>query len=127
MSKKAVDPMLTQTELELMNIIWKLKEATVREVLAYLPEDRQMAYTSASTIIRILEKKGVLESSKEGKTHIYSPKLSKSDYELKTLDHVVERVFDGAPSGLVKRLIGQSKISPEELNEIRKLIEGEKL
>ncbi|MGH1467559.1 MAG: BlaI/MecI/CopY family transcriptional regulator [Bdellovibrionales bacterium] len=122
MSKKAIGVLLTETELELMNILWGLESATVREVLAGLPKGREMAYTSASTIIRILEKKGVVSSLKEGKTHIYKPLLKKEAYEKKTLYHVVNNVFDGTPSGLVRRLIKDTKLSPEELKEIKDLI-----
>ncbi len=122
MSKKAIGVLLTETELELMNILWALKSATVREVLADLPKSREMAYTSASTIIRILEKKGVVSSLKEGKTHIYKPLLKKESYEKKTLNHIVNNVFDGTPSGLVKRLIKDTKLSDKELQEIKELI-----
>lgn len=123
MSKKAIGILLTETELELMSVLWQLESATVREILERLPESRKMAYTSASTIVRILEKKGVVGSLKTGKTHIYSPILKKEDYEKKTLNHLVDNVFDGAPSGLVRRLIKDSKISKEELAEIKELIE----
>ncbi len=125
MSKKAFGVLLTETELELMNILWSLERATVRQILEHLPEDRKMAYTSASTIIRILEKKSVLKSEKQGKTHIYSPILEKSSYEEATLHHIVDNVFDGTPSGLVKRLISDSKISKAEIAEIKKLIAEE--
>lgn len=122
MSKKAVGVLLTETELELMNILWAIGSGTVREVLAGLPSGRGMAYTSASTIIRILDKKGVVKSLKEGKTHIYSPILKKEAYEKKTIHHVINNVFDGAPSDLVRRLIKDTKLSQKELEEIKSLI-----
>ena len=122
MAKKASDVLLTETELELMTVIWKLEEASVRTLLEELPSDRKMAYTSASTIVRILEKKGFVESRREGKTHFYKPILKKSEYEKATLNHVISNVFDGTPTGLVKRLISDSKISNEELVEIKKII-----
>ena len=122
MSKKATGVLLTETELELMNILWVLGSGTVRDVLAKLPSGREMAYTSASTIIRILDKKGIVTSQKEGKTHIYSPVLKKEEYEKKTIHHVVKNVFDGAPSDLVRRLIKDTKLSEKEIEEIRNLI-----
>lgn len=122
MAKKANDQLLTETELELMSVLWKLKQATVRSVLEEIPKNRTMAYTSASTIVRILEKKGFVKSVKDGKTHIYSPILEKKSYEQKTLNHVIANVFDGTASGLVKRLIEDSRISEEELLEIQNLI-----
>jgi len=91
-AKKANDQLLTETELELMTVLWKVEEASVRQILEDLPKTRQMAYTSASTIVRILEKKGLVKSSKEGKTHIYSPVLKKQSYEKQTLNHVIDHV-----------------------------------
>jgi len=122
MGKKASDQLLTETELELMTVLWRLESSSVRSLLEELPAERSMAYTSASTIVRILEKKGFVRSVKEGKTHIYSPLLQKSVYEQKTLNHVISNVFDGAPTSLVKRLIEDSKISEKEMQEIKDLI-----
>jgi len=105
-----------------MSILWRVKEATVRRLLEELPLERSMAYTSASTIVRILEKKGFVKSEKDGKTHVYSPVLEKPSYEKQTLNHVISNVFNGEASGLVKRLIEDSKISEAELQEIKDLI-----
>lgn len=118
--------MLTEVELELMLILWQLGEGSVRNVLAALPKSRNMAYTTASTIIRIMEKKGHVESRKQGKAHIYTPLFSKEEYESRTLGYVVERLFDKTPSSLVARLVNDKKLSAAELEEIRKLLdEGE--
>ena len=87
--------LLTETELELMTIVWKLGEGSVADVIAYLPKGRDLAYTSVSTILRILEQKEVLGARKEGRGHVYFPLLQKEDYEARTLKHVVEKVFDG--------------------------------
>lgn len=115
--------LLTETELELMNIIWKLEQATVAEVMAHLPKDRELAYTSVSTIMRILEQKGVLRARKEGRGHMYIPILQKSDYESKTVKHVVERVFDGTPVNLVRQLLDSVHLDEGDLKELKKLID----
>lgn len=91
--------LLTETELELMTILWKLGEGSVSEVLEQLSQERDLAYTSVSTILRILEQKGILDTRKEGRGHIYTPLVTKSDYEIRTVKHVVDRVFNGTPSG----------------------------
>jgi predicted transcriptional regulator len=127
MSKKATGVLLTEVELELMSLLWRLGSGTVREILELREElggknTRPMAYTSASTIIRILEQKGIVKSEKWGKSHIYSPILKKADYEKKTLHHVVDTVFDANPSSLVKRLLGTAKLSDDEKQELKKLI-----
>lgn len=116
--------MLTETELELMNIIWKLSEASVNDVLEELPTERKLAYTSVSTIMRILEQKKVLSSRKEGRGHIYSPLFSKHDYEIKTVNHIVEKVFEGTPVALVKQLLNASDLTDSELQELKAILKA---
>ncbi|MCO5141914.1 MAG: BlaI/MecI/CopY family transcriptional regulator [Oligoflexia bacterium] len=113
---------LTEVELELMSIIWKLKEASVADVQVALPENRPLAYTSISTILRILEQKEILKTRKVGRGHIYIPVLQKSEYESRALKHVIENVFDGTPVALVKQLLGSVQIKKNELEELKKLI-----
>jgi predicted transcriptional regulator len=116
--------LLTDAELELMLILWKLEEGSVHDVLAALPKKRVMAYTTASTIIRILEKKGFVESRKEAKSHIYSPRISKQAYESRTLGHVMGKLFENTPVALVARLIDDHKLSTKEIAELKSLLES---
>ena len=122
-SKGDEGKLLTEVELELMTILWKLGEGSVSDVIEKLPAERDLAYTSVSTVLRILEQKGVLKTRKEGRGHVYIPSLEKSDYESKAVRHVVDRVFEGTPSALVKQLLGSVKISKKEIEEIKELIE----
>jgi predicted transcriptional regulator len=114
--------LLTKVELELMTILWRLGEGSVTHVLGGLPEGRDLAYTSVSTILRILEQKKILRARKEGRGHIYIPLLSKADYEAKTVRHVVDRVFEGAPITLIKTLLDTLNLEDEELEEIKRII-----
>ncbi len=116
--------LLTDAELELMLILWKLEQASVHEVLAALPKKRVMAYTTVSTIIRILEKKGFVASRKEAKSHIYSPRISKQTYESRTLGHVMGKLFENTPVALVARLIDDHKLSAKEISELKALLES---
>jgi len=120
--------LLTEVELELMGILWKLGQGSVTEVLEQLPSDRKLAYTSVSTILRILEQKEILSTKKEGRGHIYIPLMTKNDFEVKTLKHVVSKVFDGTPVALVRQLLNAGNIKDSEWDEIKKLIrdKGEK-
>ena len=90
--KKKKRELLTEVELEFMSELWALKEGTVRDVLARLPEDRNLAYTSAATIIRILEQKGFVTSRKEGKSHVYAPTLAKDTYQSRTLKDLLSLI-----------------------------------
>jgi predicted transcriptional regulator len=121
MTKKNDDKQLTDVELELISILWKIKEGSVNDVMAFLPPERELAYTSVSTILRILEQKKILKTRKEGRGHVYIPLLTKDEYEKKTIKHVVGKVFD-SPMALVKQLLDSTKLTEAELKEIKDLI-----
>ena len=121
--KAGAGKLLTETELELMTILWRLQEGSVADVIEQLPRKRDLAYTSVSTILRILEQKGILKTRKEGRGHIYIPVLKKSDYEAKTVKLVVERVFDGTPVALVRQLLDSVKLDEKDLDELRRMID----
>lgn len=121
-AKEIDNKLLTDTELELMTILWRLGEATVNDVIAQLPKERNLAYTSVSTILRILEQKEILQTRKEGRGHIYTPQIEKSEYEAKTVKHVVDRVFDGTPLALVRQLLSSGQLSESDLKELKSLI-----
>jgi predicted transcriptional regulator len=127
MKKKNIEDaenrLLTEVELELMTILWRINEGSVGQVIAELPKGRALAYTSVSTILRILEQKKIVDTRKEGRGHIYIPLMSKADYEGKTVRHVVDHIFDGAPITLIKRLLDTVSINDEELEEIKELVE----
>ncbi len=114
--------LLTEVELELMSTLWQLGEATVRDVLGQLSKGRNLAYTSVSTILRILEGKRLVKSRKGGKANLYRPAVSKSEYERRSLRHLVDKVFDGTPSAMVMRLLDDEGLSRAELREIQRML-----
>jgi predicted transcriptional regulator len=121
--------LLTEAELEMMTILWRLGEGGISDLLEQLPRGRDLAYTTVSTIVRILEQKKFVKSRKEGRGHIYIPVISKPEYEARSVRHMVDSVFEGAPVSLARQLLKTSRLSPEDLQEIRKLLEqkeGEK-
>ncbi|MCB9229078.1 MAG: BlaI/MecI/CopY family transcriptional regulator [Deltaproteobacteria bacterium] len=119
----AENRILTSVELELMNILWELGEASVKQVLEKLSPERKLAYTSVSTILRILEKKAVIYSRREGRTHFYIPKVTKASYGKRTVDHIVTSVFSETPSELAKALLSSDNLSLKDLMEIKSLID----
>lgn len=122
-SKESSNKLLTDTELELMTILWRLGEGSVSDVMEHLAKGRDLAYTSVSTILRILEQKGILNSRKEGRGHVYIPQLEKSEYEVITVKHVIAKVFDDTPVALVRQLLGSVELDEGDLREIRKLLD----
>ena len=123
MKTKKKNEFLTEVELEFMSELWALGEGTVREVLAQLPEARALAYTSAATILRILEQKEFVTSRKEGKSHVYIPSLEKDAYQTRSLQNLSMKLFDDAPASLVARLVDDDTLTEEALGQIRALVD----
>ena len=123
MRQKKKNELLTEVELEFMSHLWKLGQGTVRDVLANLAEGRNLAYTSAATILRILEQKQFVVSIKKGKTFIYKPALEKDVYQSRSLKNLSEKLFDDTPVSLVARLVDDAGMSEEALEEIRALLD----
>jgi predicted transcriptional regulator len=113
---------LTAVELEMMNVIWRIGPCSVAQVQEQLLPQRKLAYTSVSTIVRILEQKGYVTSAKQGRGHVYEAAISKESYQALSLKRIVRSVFDGAPSLLVQRLLASEALTPEELTQIASLL-----
>ena len=114
---------LTPVEHELMEILWALGQGTVREVIACLPSDRHLAYTSVSTILRILQQKKILTVKKSGRHHVYIPILSKATFATHSLKKIVNLAFSGNSASLVAHLVEKHPLSLDELKVIRQLLE----
>lgn len=121
-SSQSSDKPLTATELEMMNVIWRIGPCSVLQVVEQLRPERELAYTSVSTIVRILEQKGYVLSSKEGRGHLYEAAVSKEDYQRSTVQRMVTSVFDNTPALLVRRLLDTESLSSDDLAEIRALL-----
>lgn len=121
--KKKRSELLTEVELEFMNELWALGEGTVRDVLERLPEDRNLAYTSGATILRILEQKEFVTSRKAGKSHIYTPTIAKDAYQTRSLKDLSEKLFDDTPASLVAALVNDDALTEEALGQIRALVD----
>jgi predicted transcriptional regulator len=113
---------LTAVELEMMNVIWRIGPCSVARVQEHLRPQRELAYTSVSTIVRILEQKGYVTSEKQGRGHLYAAAVSKEEYQASSLKRIVRNVFDGAPSLLVQRLLTSEALTPEDLAQIESLL-----
>lgn len=116
------EKLLTESELELMAVLWRLGEGGVTEVMAELPKER--AYTTVSTILRILEQKEFVRARKQGRGHVYTPTLSKETYEARSVKHMVQNVFAGESLGLAKHLLKEGEFAAAEISEIRALLDS---
>lgn len=114
--------LLTEVELEFMAIIWRLGCATVKEVMMHLPNDRNLAYTTAATVMKILHQKAYLKCQKESFAHTFTPIISKKEYEKSFLEHTLTHIFDGEPIALVQRLLGVTRIHKDEIQQIEEIL-----
>jgi BlaI family penicillinase repressor len=116
-------PTLTPQELAIMKVVWELEKATVRDVYEKLREQRQIAYTTVMTMMKILETKGYLKKSQLDRAYVYRPSRPRQQVMGAMVRDFVERVFDGAAGGLLLHLASDSRLSKEERERIRRVID----
>lgn len=112
---------LTKAEEEIMLILWEKGRGFVKDILAEMPEPKP-AYNTVSTIIRILEKKGVVGYTAYGKTHEYYPLISKEDYRQHEMQQLMGNYFENSLSELVSFFVKDKKVDARELDEILEII-----
>jgi predicted transcriptional regulator len=112
---------LTEVEQRVMEVLWSCANGTVSEVLAALKSSRPPAFNTVQTILRILEKKGYVRHTEEGRAFRYFPLVDKADVTRTAVQSVVRRFF-GSPGALALNLLESEKVTPEELRNIRRLI-----
>lgn len=113
---------LTNKEEEIMQILWKLKKAFVKEVMVEITED-QPHYNTLSTIIRNLEEKGFVSHNAFGNTHQYFPVVKIEEYRKRFMNTAIDTYFDSSYKNMVSFFAKEEKISAEELREILAMIE----
>ena len=101
---------------------WQLKECVVKDILNEM-DDPKPPYTTVASIVRNLEQKDYLNSKKYGNVWVYTPKVAEDDYKKAFMSNVVKSYFENSYKELVSFFVKEEKISPEELQEIVKMIE----
>jgi len=114
----------TESELEIMQILWEYGPLTVRQVNDKLNEHRNVGYTTTLKIMQIMAEKSILSRDTAKRSHVYSPTLPPEEVKSSILDHVLMTVFKGSRSSLVVQALGNHKVSEEELDEIKKAIKA---
>lgn len=105
-----------------MKIVWDRGTATVRDVYEELLKHRKIAYTTVMTMMGILEQKGHLKKSADERAYVYTPSQPKREVVGNMVQDFLKRVFNGSAKPLLIHLVEDKKLSPEELDEIRKLL-----
>jgi len=116
---------LTKKEEEVMQILWKLEKAFVKDILEEIPEPKPH-YNTVSSMVRFMEEKGYVGYKAYGKTHEYFPLISKEDYRKQSLSSLVSGYFSNSYKSVISFLAHEEEVSIEELKEIISMIEDEK-
>lgn len=114
----------TEAELEILSILWKLKEASVRQVHERLAETKDTGYTTTLKIMQIMHAKGMLTRDEESRTHIYRPLVKQGDTQKSLLKNLLTTAFGNSSKSLVIQALGQEKPSKEEMDEIRAFLDN---
>ena len=114
---------LTDAESEVMAVLWRLRQASVSDVMAALNKTRAVTYSTVQTMLRILETKGYLTHDKVARAFVYRPVVDERQARRRALRHLVRRLFDGSPSLLVLNVLEDEDLDPAEREQLRKLIE----
>ena len=121
---RKMTPTLTEAELKLMDVVWKLGEATVNDVLIALPKEQSPAYNTVLTILRILEQKQYLGHEKSGRAHVYRPIVNRDQARQTAVRDMVSRFFNNSPEALMVNILSDEKISATELKRLNKMIDN---
>jgi BlaI family transcriptional regulator, penicillinase repressor len=114
-------PSFTDRELDIMAALWELGPATVPEVRQRLPDE--LAYTTVQTILRTLEAKGYVAHDEDGRFHRYRATVERKDAEQSALNRLVSKLFRGSPELLLSQLVSQRKLSDEQIQRMRRLLD----
>lgn len=114
---KKIQP--TESELEILQVIWEKGEATVREVHDLLGEQKDVGYTTILKTMQIMHDKGLLDRDTSSRTHVYKPSVSQEKTQEHFLNKMIDGLYNGSAGRLVMGALGHRKLSDNDLKEIR--------
>ena len=112
----------TESELEILQVLWALGQATVRQVNDELNKKREIGYTTTLKLMQIMFEKKLVTRTEEGRYHLYQAAVSEDETQQQLLDIFVDTAFKGSAMKLVMQALGNHQSSAEELDKIKKLI-----
>ncbi|HUT14363.1 MAG TPA: BlaI/MecI/CopY family transcriptional regulator [Thermoguttaceae bacterium] len=128
MAKKRTNSRPTDAELAILRVLWQRGPSTVREVRDVLDTEKPTGYTTALKFMQIMHDKGLLVRDESQRSHVYQPRVPAEKTQRQLVADLLERAFEGSARNLVMQALSAKKVSPEELAQIRALldeIEGE--
>ena len=114
----------TESELEILQVLWKKGLATVREVHEELAALKDAGYTTTLKLMQIMNEKGLVKRDDSMRTHVYQAAVSKEKTQKHLLGKMIDSLFGGSPTQLVIQALGESKATPEELEKIQEMIDS---
>ena len=115
-------PTLTEAELKIMRVLWEHKDSTVNDVMDKLPEENSLAYNTVLTTLRILEQKGYLKHSKQGRAHLFTPLVTKNQARQTAVKQMVSSFFNDSPELLLLSLVENDNISQDDIDKLKRMI-----
>ena len=116
-------PMPTDAELAILRVLWQHGPSTVREVQDRLDRDEPIGYTTVLKLLQIMLEKGLVSRDESQRAHVYAAAVSEPATQRRLLDDLMERAFGGSAQRLVAQALGSERISADELEEIRALLD----
>ena len=113
----------TPSELEILNVLWRVGPATVRAVHAELERKEPVTYTTILKLMQIMTEKGLVERDERERAHLYRPTLKQEDTQRQIIRDVLDRVFAGSAAQLVMRALSEKRASAEEIAAIRQMLD----
>jgi len=117
---------LTKAEERIMQILWKLQTAFVKDIIDELDDEPKPPYNTISSIVRLLAKKGYANYKAYGKTYEYFPAISKEEYTKTTFSKIFSGYFDSSPASLLSFMVKEEKLSKKDIEELQALINKNK-
>lgn len=114
----------TESELEILQILWDSGEATVRDVHEVLSKRKSAGYTTTLKFLQIMYDKGLVTRDDSIKSHVYKAAVSRKKTQKQFLDKMIKGLYSGSAAQLVMQALGQQKTSKEEIDEIQKYLDG---
>jgi BlaI family penicillinase repressor len=114
----------TESELEILQVLWDKGQASVREVHEELLKTKEAGYTTTLKLMQIMHEKGLVKRDDSVKTHIYQAAVSREKTQKHLLGKMIDTLFGGSPTQLVMQALGNHKASASELEEIQKLLDN---
>lgn len=113
----------TESELEILAVLWANKSATVRTVHEELAKTKEAGYTTTLKLMQIMHEKGLVTRNTDSKTHIYTPVVDKQKTQMQIVNKMITNLFAGSPAEMVMQALGGNKTTSAELQKIEELIE----